>query len=151
VQQHRVGWNAVAFGQDDQVAPHHVASGDALARAVADDQGTRAGEIAQGLQHPLGAGLLDDGNGDGDVGEEQQDDRFAEIAEHEIDGTAGQQQRQHRLGQDFEQDSPHRAPVAARQFVRPVALQTALGLLVLETAFPRHDRHRTFQARMSVV
>ena len=53
-----IGRNAVAFAQHEQVAAHHVASGDALRLAVADDQRARTGEVAQGFDGALGLAFL---------------------------------------------------------------------------------------------
>ena len=58
VEQHCVSSDAVALVQYEQVLAHHLAPGDTLLYPVADDQGTRCGQIAQRLQRALGAALL---------------------------------------------------------------------------------------------
>ena len=45
--QDRIGRHPVALGEEDDVAAHDLAAGDALAITVADDQGARAGQVAQ--------------------------------------------------------------------------------------------------------
>lgn len=46
-QQQRVGGDAVAFMQCQQVADHHLATGNAHLLAAADHQRTRGGQFAQ--------------------------------------------------------------------------------------------------------
>ena len=60
--------------------------------------------------------------------EDEQDQRFLQIAEREIDDAAAEQQRQHRLAQDFEDDAQRRAPVGARQLVVALARKPGLRL-----------------------
>ena len=61
--QEAVRRHAVALGEDDEVAPHHLAARDAAVHAVADDEGARARQVPQRLERPLRAPLLDDGDG----------------------------------------------------------------------------------------
>ena len=74
--------------EHDQIAAHHFPTGDALAHAVADNERARARQVAQGLQHALGARLLHDGDDDGERGEGEQDERFLQVAEREVNRAA---------------------------------------------------------------
>ena len=113
----------VALGEHDHVAAHNVTAGDADALAVTNHQRTRAGEVAQGLQHVFGARLLHDGDDNRDRREYEEQQRLAEIAEREIDRAAGQQQQQHRLAQHVEDQAHDRAPARMGQFVEAFGLQ----------------------------
>ena len=48
----------VALGEQQHVASNHIATGDPLRLTVADNPGTRTGQVAQCLQCPLGLALL---------------------------------------------------------------------------------------------
>ena len=123
-----VSRHPVALGKHDEVAAHDIAAGNPLAFAVADDQRTRAGQVAEGFEDPLGASLLDDGDQDGEGCEDDQNDRLLYVAECEIDAAATQQQRQHRLAQDFQHDTERGPPLRARKLVEPLDLQSRLGV-----------------------
>ena len=60
--QRGVGRDAVALGEDDEVAADHLAAGDAPLPPSRIDQGPGAGQVAQGVEGPLGPALLDDGD-----------------------------------------------------------------------------------------
>ena len=66
VEQHGVGGDAIALGEQQHVAAHHLAPGDAHRLAVADDERARAGEVAQGLEGALGLALLVERDADDD-------------------------------------------------------------------------------------
>lgn len=119
-QQPGIGGHAVALGQNDHVAPHHVTPGDALAQAVADHQRPRAGQVAQRLEHALGPGFLDHGDGDRQPGKDQQDQGFGPVAKRQIDQPPGQQQREHRLFQHIQNQPERAAPFGTGQGVRPL-------------------------------
>ena len=136
LQQHRVGRNPVSLGKDDEVAPHDVAAGDPLALTVANDQRAGAGEVAQCLQNALGARLLHHGDHDRHRGEGDQDDRLLQIAEHQINDAADQQQRQHRFAQHLDRYSKRRAPVGLREFVVTLGVQPCLGIRFAEAGKP---------------
>lgn len=53
-----VGGNPVAFGQDDKVAPHHLAAGDTLSQAVAHDEGARACHVAERGENAFASNFL---------------------------------------------------------------------------------------------
>src|SRR6185369_7548326 len=115
--QYGVGGNAIAFGEDDQNAARDLAARDPSARAVADHQRTGTGEVAQCLQHSLGPRFLDDGDRDRHHRETEQDERFFQVSEEEIDKTATEQESEHRFAQNLENDAQRRTPVLAGQFV----------------------------------
>ena len=138
LQQHRVGRNPVSLGEDDEVTPHDVAAGDPLALAVANDERTGAGEIAQCLQNALGAHLLHHGDHDRHRGEDDQDDRLLQIAEHQINHATDEQQRQHRFAQHLDRYSKRCAPVGLREFVVTLGVQPRLSIRLTEAGKPVH-------------
>lgn len=71
------------------------------------------------------------------AGENEQDDGFLQVAEHQVDGAATDERGQHRLAQDFNDDAKGRAPAGPRQLVVPLGLQTGLGIGCAETAEQR--------------
>ena len=128
-----IGRHAVALGQHDEIATHHFPPGDAFALAVANDQRTRAGEVAKRLQHAFGAGFLHHRDQDRHGGEGEQDDGFLQVAEHQVDHAAAEEQRQHRLAQHLEDDSKRGASVRPRKLVVAVCLQSCLSIRLAET------------------
>ena len=64
--------------------------------------------------------------------EGEQDERFLQVAEHQIDHAAAEQQRQHRLAHDFEDDAQRRAPIRPRELVVPLGLQPGLSICLAE-------------------
>ena len=110
----------------------------ALALAVANDQRARAGQIAQRLQHTLGARLLHDGDHDRHRGEGEQDERLLQIAEHQVDDAADEQQRQHRLAQHLDRYSKRCAPIGLREFVVTLGVQPRLSIRLTEAGKPVH-------------
>ena len=115
--QQGVGGRPLALLQHQQIPPRHLDARDALARPIADHQGARARQAAQGLQHALGAGLLHDGDDDGDEREGEEDQRLLQIAQQQIEQAAAQQQRQHGLAQHVEHDAEGRAPISGGRLV----------------------------------
>jgi len=126
--QRRIGGDAVAFAQHQQVAAHHLAPGDAQLLPVADHQRTRAAEIAQRLERALAAALLHHGDRDRDQHEDQQHRRLAVVAEQQVEQAGGDQQAEHRFARDLERDAPGRAPLRRRQLVGAVCGQARGGL-----------------------
>ena len=133
LQEDGIGRYAIALCEHHEIAAHHFAPGDAPALAVANDQRPRTGEVAERFQDAFGAGLLDHRDQDGQGCEGQQDDGFFQIAQNEIDRTAAEEQRQHRLPKHLEDDAKCRPLVRARQFVVPVRLESRLRLGLCET------------------
>ena len=132
--EHCVGRHPVALGKHDEIATHHLPAGDSFALAIANDQRTRTGEIAQRLQDALGAGLLHDRDHDRHGREGEQDERFLQVAERQIDHAAAEQQRQHRLAQHLEDDAQRRAPIRPGQLVVSLGLQPGLSVRLAEAA-----------------
>lgn len=132
LQQHRVGGDAVTLRQHHDVSARYLAPRNAFADAVADHQGTRAGEIAQRLQHAFGACFLNHRDHHRQRGEDQQDDRFLQIAERHVDHAAAEQQRQHRLAHHLQHDAEQRAAIRAWQLVVALAGEPGGGLALAE-------------------
>jgi hypothetical protein len=140
-EERRIGRHAVALGEDDDVAPHHLAAGDAEPPAATDDQGARAREILESFEDALGAALLVDGDGDRGERRGEKHERLAVVAEREIDAARGQEQEEHRLAADLERDAEDRPLRRSRQLVRPLASEPRRGLRGREPARPARSRH----------
>ena len=123
----RVRGNAIAFGKNDDVAARHFPARYSLALAVADDERARARQVPKRFQNVLGASLLNHGDDDGQVGEHEQDQRLAPVAERQIDDPAREEQRDHRLAHHLEHDLERRAAVRPREFVVAFGLQPRLS------------------------
>ena len=61
------------------------------------------------------------------IAKAEQDERFLEIAENEIDQAAAKQEGQHRLAEDLEGNPQRRAPIGPGQFVVPFERQSSVG------------------------
>ena len=127
--QQRVSGRTLPLLQHQQIPPRHLDAGDAQTHAIADHQGARARQIAQGLQHALGAGLLNDGDDNGDQREGEEDQGLLQIAQQQIKQPAAQQQRQHGLAQHIEHDLEGRAPISGGRLVAALGGKTRLRLL----------------------
>ena len=128
--QSHVAGHAVAFGQQHDVADHQVAAGDALRLAVAHHQCARTGQVAQGVQRALGSALLHEADTHDHEDEAEQHEGLVAVAEQHVDGAAGHQQQEHRLGHHLAQQAQHAAWPRCRQLVGTVASQplACLGL-----------------------
>ena len=116
LQQQAIGRHAIALGQQQDIAAHHLRRRDTLRLAISDHQRTRAGQIAQRLQHTLGAALLQQGDGHDDDHEAEQDQRLPAVAHHQVEAAGGQQEDKHRLAQQLAKQ--HRP--AAGRFLLPL-------------------------------
>lgn len=58
----------------------------------------------------------------------ERDQGFLKVAERKIDDAAAEQQRQHWFAHDFNNDAKRRAPVAARELIKPFGLEAGLRL-----------------------
>jgi hypothetical protein len=123
VGQDRVGRNAVAFREDHKIAGHHVTTGNAAARPISDDQRSGTRKTAERLENALASRFLHDADRDGKQGKKRQYKRVAQLAQQQIDRDAAQQQREHRLAQDFGYDAQNVAAIGVREFVWPVRFQ----------------------------
>ncbi len=116
--------NPIALGDNEKVAADNFPPSDLHSVAIPNHQRSRASQIAQGLQYSLAAGLLDDGDDDGERGKDKQENSLHEIAQNQIHDTACDQQREHGLPHHFEGDPKDAPPLRCRQFVVPVGLQS---------------------------
>ena len=82
--QQGISGHPVAFVQLQQVTANHVAPGDALGLAIADDQGARAGQVAQGFDGAFGLAFLVERETERDQHEAEQRQAFLQVAEHEV-------------------------------------------------------------------
>ncbi len=81
---------------------HHLAPRDAPMHAVANDERPRARQIAQRLQRPLRAPLLDDGDGHDHEHEAEQHQGVGRLAHEEVEGSRGDEHEEHGLACDLE-------------------------------------------------
>ncbi len=121
--QGRIRGHAVTLVQDDEVATDDFTSRNAFSLAIPEHERARACQVAQCIEHALAAGFLHDG--DDDRGRSQRDDqqRFLEIAEADVDHAGGEQHQQHRFAQNLECDLPDPAPPIPRQLVGALGRQ----------------------------
>jgi hypothetical protein len=132
--EHGVGRDAIALGQDDEIAANDLAPGDARALPVADHERARAAQVAQRLEHALGARFLHDRDEDGHRGERDEHDRFLQAADDQVDDAAAEQEREHGLAQHVGDDAPDGAAAAAGEFVVALGLQARLDVSGVEAA-----------------
>ena len=98
VQQSGVGRHQVTGFQLDQVAGHQLGGVHAAELVVADDPRLRGAHLPEGVQSPLGAGLLGEGDAGVDQDDDQDDDRIQPVpasAGDEGEGGGGQQNQHH--------------------------------------------------------
>ena len=117
VDQQRVGGNAVALVQHEQIAAHHLAPGNALFLAVADHQRARGRQVAQGFERALGLAFLRQRDADDHKHKAQQEQRLAPVAQRQVDAASGQQHEKHGLGNHVPHDGQRGLGRAARQQV----------------------------------
>ena len=96
--------DTIALGDHDDVAAHHFPARNADSLAVANHQRAWAGELAQRIECLFTAPLLDDGDGHGDGREGEQHQCVAAFAQYSVDHRRRNQQREHRLADDFTDD-----------------------------------------------
>ena len=92
-----VGGDAVSGTENESVSGHNLASGDAGARAIADDRRTGGREVAERLQDRLRACLLHDCHRNRKHRKSEQNQRLTQVTQDQIGDPASQQQSQHRL------------------------------------------------------
>ena len=96
--------------------------------AVTDDEGPGARQISQGLQRSFRAPLLDDGDGHDHEHEAEQHQGIGRLAHEEVQASRGDEHEEHGLASDLEADG-QQAPLLLRgQLVRPLLLQSRLGV-----------------------
>jgi hypothetical protein len=129
VQQHGIGGNPVAFGQQRQVTAYDVPTGDADLDPVAHDEGTRRGQVAQGRERVLGLVLLVDRDRDHHDHERHQQGAVEWLGEEEVDGAGHEQQQQHRLTDHHPRLLEQVALPSRRELVRSIDLEPTRGFL----------------------
>jgi hypothetical protein len=126
--QRAVGRHAVAFADDDDVAPHHFPTRDAHLLRIADDQRAWTGQVAQRRERALAAPALDEGDRDRQRGERQQQARLGELADDAVQHGSHHQQREHGLAQHARRDHPGRLLFARGQFVETFGVEASARL-----------------------
>ncbi len=128
VQQLRVGGDAVALAQHQQVTAHHALAVDALLLAVSDHQRARSGEVAQRFERTLRLALLHQRDADHKENAAEQKNRLGPVAQCQIDAASGQQHQKHGLGEHIAHDRPGGLGRAAGQHVGAIGGQAAACL-----------------------
>ena len=72
-----------------------------LPHAIPNNQRAWAGEVTQRLQHMLGARFLNNGDRHRHDRECEQDKRFFQISEQEVDKAAAEQECEHRFAKNL--------------------------------------------------
>jgi hypothetical protein len=101
----RIGGDPIAIGKHDDIAPDHLPARNALRDLISYHQGARASEIPQRFEHALGSVLLKDRYNDSYDCRPSEHQRYAEIAQHEIDCSRSEEEFEHRLAGNFADNS----------------------------------------------
>ena len=128
-----VGRDAIAFGEDHEIAAHNLTPRDAPAFAVTDHEGARAREIAERLERMLRASCLDDRDRHDDEHEAEQHQRVGRLPEEEVHDARRDEHEEHGLAHHLEDDGEQVALLLRRKLVRSVLLQTSLGIRLVKT------------------
>ena len=96
-QDRSISRDPVAFAQDNDISPRHLASGNTMLLPVANDQGTRARQVAEGLEGALGLALLVERYPDDHEHKAEQHDRFPQVTENKVDRPADDEKQEHRF------------------------------------------------------
>ena len=126
-EQHAIGGNAVAFGQQNDIIGHEILGGDALTGAVSDNEGLWAGEVLEGGQSPLRPAFLDGDEDDVEDGEGQKDQGFGQVAQQQIDDPSREEQLQHWFAHGIQHDAQRAAARVLGQFVETIVLKPCCG------------------------
>jgi hypothetical protein len=140
--------DAVSLGEDDEVASHHVAPCDATMRAIADDEGPGARQIAQRLQRPLRAPLLDDGDRHDHEHEAEEHQGVGWLAHEEVQAPRGYQHDEHGLASDFQADREQAPFLLGGQLVRSILLQACTSILFAEPDVPAEGENAAGDASL---
>jgi hypothetical protein len=125
----RVGRYAVSFTEYDDVTTNHVASGDMLCDTIADDDRFWGRQISKRLEDTFSAELLDDCDRNGEQSEDNEDEGITQLAKHQVDEAADDQQDEHRLAQNVSNDAEFASAVGLWEGVWSIGLQAGAYLL----------------------
>ncbi len=89
-------------------------------------------EVAQGIERPLRAAFLDDGDRHDDENEAQEHQRIARFAHEEVKTACGDEHEKHRLADDLQGNGGEPALLLRGEFVRPVLLESPAGVVFTE-------------------
>jgi len=128
LQQPAVGGDAVALGQQQQVAGHHFAGRDALNLTVTQHACLRLGQAAQRLQGRIGAAFLPESHAQHRQHEQRQGQAFDDVAQHHVKQCGSHQQHEHRFARHVQQAAHQGAWVFGVRCIGPEAGQTLAGL-----------------------
>ncbi len=127
--QHAVSGHAVPFQQHHEVARHQLLGIDALSLAIADDQGPGAGQVLEGVQRPLGAPLLHQGDAHHGHDRDHQGQALLPVSDQEVQHQAGHEQQEHGLARHLQRRTPQRPGLLGGQGIGAVGLAQGQGPL----------------------
>ena len=104
--QARVSGNLVAGGQNNEIAGHQIARGNALIASIADHGAVRRGHFAQRFDSALGAKLLNEAEDDGEENDNRDRDRLDPMAQKRRERCGEQQNDDQDVFELFEEDGP---------------------------------------------
>lgn len=128
LEQQGIGRDAVAFRQNDEVAPHHLGGRNAHGAAVAHDGGRGRAHVAQCLERALRAAFLEQGHAEQEHHHRQQDDALARFAQQQVEQGGADEQDEHRLARRLGGDGFPAPSRTVREAVLAVARQPPRGL-----------------------
>ena len=111
---------------------HHLAAGDASMDTSANNQGSRAREVAQCLQGSFGPALLNDGNRHHNEHKAEQHRGIGGLAHDEIQRPRSNEHEKHRFTSDLESDGEQASLLLRGEFVRPARCETRPSVLLAE-------------------
>src|SRR5262249_50372507 len=121
--------HAITFRQDDYVPSDDLASRNALCTSPSDYQGARARQIAECFKYSLGPMFLNNRNNDRYDRRTNQNERFAEGTEYEVDRARSQQQFEHWFSTNFNCDAEKVTLSSPREFVASFGFQPSSRLV----------------------
>ncbi len=119
--QPRVGGHPVTGAQHDDIARDDFACRDLAFHAITQHAGHRRGHLAQCLDRPFGAILLNQAEQHGEDDDDGDRHRFEEVSQRRRQHDGDQQDDDQNVGELCREDRPRRHARGGAQFVRPVA------------------------------
>ena len=139
--QQRIRRHAVAFGEDQQVAHHHIGARNAHRHTVPHHLRPGAGQVPQGFQCPFGFALLVNRECQHHQHKPKEDQAFLQVSQQQIQQAGRQQQKEHGLTHRLADHAQHATALLRWQGVGSVSAQALSGLGGAQACFRRWYRH----------